>query len=660
VKLSLERKLTLGFGGALIVLLLVSFSASINARRLTESHLLVDHTHEVLNHLEQALIDVLTMQTNVRGFVLTGSEEMLQSYREGRAHLAAEIRVLRELTADNPTRRQGLDQVESLAARATEIMEERIAARREAGLPTAEAIPGFLESQRMVEALRRSVQSIEEDERRLLNARFAAAEAGTRANLATLIITGVLATALVGFAVLRVRYDVRLRREAEEKLRQFNGELEARIRERTLQQETTNRELSRQIAERTTAEEALRHSERRFRALIEHSADSVSLIDAANNILYLSPAVAAVEGYTAEELGGHNGLENTHPDDLPFVHATMAQLMANPAKPIPVLWRRRHKQGHWLWLEGVATNLLDDPAVRAIVTNYRDVTPRKQAEEQIRRLNSDLEERVARRTAQLEAVNHELEAFSYSVSHDLRAPLRHIDGFSSLLAKHVGEALDEKGRRYLATISNAARQMGRLIDDLLSFSRMGRADMKLQEIDHDALVAGVIREGRFANEALPIEWKIAPLPRVRADAAMLRQVWFNLIDNAVKYSGKRPQPRIEIGWSAVEGGVGLPPQVTPSSQIPSAGPQSAAPTQLEFFVRDNGVGFDMTYVEKLFGVFQRLHGPAEFEGTGIGLANVRRIITRHGGQTRAEGRVGEGATFYFSLPLPAPPPSNGV
>jgi signal transduction histidine kinase/HAMP domain-containing protein len=233
---------------------------------------------------------------------------------------------------------------------------------------------------------------------------------------------------------------------------------------------------------------------------------------------------------------------------------------------------------------------------------------------------------------QLHAVNAELEAFSYSVSHDLRAPLRHVDGFASLLQKSSASVLDEQGKRYLSTISNSARQMGRLIDDLLSFSRMGRTQLTPGEVDQDVLVADVIREGRYDRDGRKIDWHIAPLPPVRADRVMLQQVWANLLDNAVKYSGKVSAPRIEVG----------------SHADPATG-------ELVFFVRDNGAGFDMRYAEKLFGVFQRLHGPAEFEGTGIGLANVRRIITRHGGRTWAEGAVDRGATFYFSLPaIPTP------
>jgi signal transduction histidine kinase len=245
---------------------------------------------------------------------------------------------------------------------------------------------------------------------------------------------------------------------------------------------------------------------------------------------------------------------------------------------------------------------------------------------QIQEFNQGMEQLVARRTSQLEAANKELEAFSYSVSHDLRAPLRHVDGFAALLAKHAAPVLDEKGRSLLATISSAAKQMGRLIDDLLAFARAGRAELRLVPVDQEAMVASIVKEGAFERDGRRIEWKIAPLPRVDADAAMLRQVWANLIQNAVKYSGMAASSVIEIGSRPGERG------------------------EVILFIKDNGVGFDMKYVDKLFGVFQRLHAASDFEGTGIGLANVRRIIARHGGRTWAEGEIGKGATFSFSVP----------
>ena len=251
-----------------------------------------------------------------------------------------------------------------------------------------------------------------------------------------------------------------------------------------------------------------------------------------------------------------------------------------------------------------------------------DITEQREVQRRLETLHLA----VRRHAEQLEIANKELESFSYSVSHDLRAPLRHIAGFADLLLRTCAERLDEVGQRRLRTIVDSAERMGELIDDLLAFSRMGRTEMRRSQVDLDPLVREIVRELETGRDGGPIEWEIHDLPTVSCDPAMLRLALMNLVANAMKYTGTREHPSIEIGA------------------------ERDADGDIVVHVRDNGVGFNMEYVEKLFGVFQRLHREEEFPGTGIGLANVRRIIHRHGGRTWAEGVVDQGATFYFSLP----------
>ena len=267
----------------------------------------------------------------------------------------------------------------------------------------------------------------------------------------------------------------------------------------------------------------------------------------------------------------------------------------------------------------------DGKAARVVGIN-RDITARKLSEERIHRLNADLQSRAA----ELETANKELEGFSYSVSHDLRAPLRAVDGFARMLTEDCAERLNDDGRRMLGVIRSESQRMARLIDDLLAFSRLGRQALEPQEIDMHGLARGVFDELAALETGRELRLALAPLPPARGSEAMLRQVWANLVSNAIKFTSGCAVAEIEIGTRVDADGSAV------------------------YFVKDNGAGFDMRYADKLFGVFQRLHAQEEFTGTGVGLALVQRIVSRHGGRVWAEAEVGRGATFFFTIPKRKP------
>jgi PAS domain S-box-containing protein len=376
---------------------------------------------------------------------------------------------------------------------------------------------------------------------------------------------------------------------------------------------------------RRAAEAALHESEERYRRLVELSPDAL-LVHSDGRISFANPAAIRLLGANGpEDLIGLPIERILHPDYKGVVQQRTRQLILNNQEFNAFMQQKIVRlDGSEADVEVAASRLTfqEHTAVQVIL---HDITERKQAEAQMRYWNAELEERVAERTALLEAANQELEAFSYSVSHDLRAPLRHIDGFVQILRSSITNKDRESAEKAMGTISNAAKKMSRLIEDLLGFSRMSRVEIRQSTVDMNLLVERVRMELRPDWEQQNVVWDIEPLPGVSADPEMLRQALVNLVGNAIKYSQPRAEPRIVIGT--------LPHR-----------------TEHVFYVRDNGVGFDSHYLHKLFGVFQRLHSAQEFEGTGIGLAIVRRVITRHGGRTWAEGAPDKGATFYFTLP----------
>ena len=364
----------------------------------------------------------------------------------------------------------------------------------------------------------------------------------------------------------------------------------------------------------------------RLAAIVESSDDAIIGKDMNSIITSWNRGAEKIFGYTASEMLGTSIKRLMPADRQEEENGILGKIkLGESVEHFETI--RQTKDGRLINISVTASPIQDITGkVIGVSKVARDVSDRKAAEERILKLNAELEERVAERTSQLRAANQELEAFSYSVSHDLRSPLRHVMAFVELLRQDAGSSLSEQSLRHLATISRAAGQMGALIDDLLAFAQIGQAEMQKQEVNLDRLVQEVMGDAQSQAKERNVVWEIHPLPTVRADRALLRLVLVNLISNAVKFTGTRSEAKIEIGCA------------------PSGDGETV------IFIRDNGAGFDARYAGKLFGVFQRLHTQEEFEGTGIGLANVQRIIHRHGGRTWAEGVVDGGATFYFSIP----------
>ena len=382
---------------------------------------------------------------------------------------------------------------------------------------------------------------------------------------------------------------------------------------------------ARDVTEANRIQAALRESEERLRVLFDHAPVGIEVMALSGDLVRVNPRFCRITGYTADELLSRRVQDITHPDDLDADLANLQRLRSGEIDSFSIEKRDLRKDGGVIWVEANRILVRDkDGSPLLLVGTLRDITAQREAEAEVRTLTAELEARVQERTADLERSNKNLQAFTYSVAHDLRTPLRGLSGFSEMLVEDYGDRLDETGRGYARRIQ-ASERMGAIIDDLLSLARVSRARIRLRPVDLSAEVAAIADGLQSREPGRRVRFTIQGGVRVTADRTLIRAVLQNLMDNAWKFTSRRDDASIEFGMT------------------------QTTDTRICCFVRDNGAGFDPAYVHKLFQPFQRLHPVSEFPGNGIGLASVQRIIERHGGSSWAQGAEDVGATFYFTL-----------
>ena len=695
-RFNLKRTISLAFIASLLLLLfigLISYQRIVDLLKTSER---VENTYQVMTELDDVFSTLKDAESSVRGYVITGNDSYLGAYHN--VFKANEsLNRLRSLAKDG-SQQQKISIVTPLIRKRTVLMQRTVQLRHH-GFDSAYDFVASNNGEQVMEQIRALIVQMKHDENQRLNFQNEQKTKAAERTIEILIAASIVSVLFSGFAGVVIHRDIYKREKLEQETQNVRTFLETVLENIPNMVFVKDAAHLRFVSLNKAGEQILGYSRNELlgkndydffpkldadtftakdREVLEkdividipdesiHSKTGdlhilhtrkTCILDSSGNPAYLLGiseditnrwraekdldsffmlsldmlCIAGFDGFfkrlnpawekfgfSLEELMSKPYADFIHPDDRAKTEAEAGKISAG-ASTLSFENRYVCKDGSYKWLLWNAVPLMETGLIYATA---RDITDRKETESQIQELNSQLNHQLE----ELTFLNREMESFSYSVSHDLRAPLRHILGYADLLRKSTGSSLSEKSARFLNVISDAAKQMGKLIDDLLEFSRMGRKEVHKQKVNLQSIVQDVLSESMVGLDDRKIEWKVGPLPTVEADPNLIKIVLTNLISNAVKYTGTRDRAIVEIGS------------------------ESDGSEEIKFFVRDNGVGFDMKYQEKLYGVFQRLHQSEDFAGTGIGLANVKRIIHRHGGRTWAEGVVDAGATFYFTLP----------
>lgn len=568
MRLYLEKRVLFGFICALTIIVGLGLYAYLNNRTFAETSNQVAQTNRVLYHTETILTLIMETESGQRGYVITGDSAFLRPYKRNVTPVRENLNTLIRLTSDNPAQQLRLARLRPLIESKISFMAQSVEAR-DANAGEGHASVFSMRGKQLMDEIKQEVAAIKEEESKLLAQRIQTTEEEHTKFMTTFAgLLSITAIILIGvFVAINIS-----------------------------------------LVGRAKAEKNLRRASEDIRDLYDNAPCGYFSVDSSGTFVEINNTMLMWTGYTKNEVIGKMNFRDFVTDetrrnfDHGFEQFVQRGVVTNAEYEIV------RKDGSAFQIICNATTVKDDYGrfVKSRSTVF-DISDRKKAEYQIKQLNQ------------------ELEAFTYSVSHDLRAPLRSIDGYTKILEEDYADKVDDEGRRVMNVIMTNAKRMGQLIDDLLAFSRLGRKEILKTDCDMNSIARDVATELVESEPQRKVKIEIGELAPTKADPAMIKQVWVNLISNAIKYSRKTENPRVEIS-SYLDRGVSV------------------------YVIRDNGVGFDMKYVGKLFGVFQRLHRVQDFEGTGVGLAIVYRIIAKHGGKVWAESKINEGAAFFFSLP----------
>lgn len=578
--LSFERKLNIAFT-AMVAMSVALFALTyFSYKKFEETANWISHTNKVMYFNEQIITEALNIETSSRGFAITGREDFLAPFYEAEKDLTGHLETLKDLTGNDERRLKDFARVEQQLVEKITLAEQIIELRKTKGFG---ATASFIEdgaSKLAMEAIRKSVAKLQKEEMDLLSEREAS----------------------------HLHW-----------LRMFNMAMFISLLFMVIVLVTSAYNISSNFKSRRKAERDLAESQQVLQSIIDNTSVLIYIKDISGKFLLANKQYERVTSIPADELVGKR--------DIDFFPAEVIETFREADKKVfegEVIETEEpaYMNGESKIYLSVKFPLYDEHGkIYALCGMSTDITERKKAEEKILELNTTLEANVFR----LNNINRELEAFTYSVSHDLRAPLRAINGFAALLINKTKGKADEETMRIVDVIRDNSQQMGKLIDDLLAFSRIGRYKPKLEETDMRELADMVLQQLTLDHPLHKVSLDIKSVEPITCDPSLIKQVWVNLISNALKYSSQKEVQHIEIGSRKNN-------------------------NEIVYYIKDNGAGFDMRYYDKLFGIFQRLHSNNDFEGTGVGLAIVHRIVKRHSGRVWAEGIVDKGATFYFSLP----------